>query len=146
MPVDNQNLYQLIYISQAKEDLNYYDLDNILVSARKNNSTNQITGLLIFKDGFFIQLLEGSENQVKYILSKVVQDQRHKLVKVIGEWPTDKRFFPNWSMSFHDIDVSDFKHPFLQKLFSENFLIETPNQSDFQNFYIEFLNSDLNLK
>jgi len=126
-------------VSEACPDISYTDLENILFSARKRNAEKEITGLLIFRDGFFIQILEGQQSQIKELVGRIIQDRRHKKLHVIGEWNTNKRFFEKWSMSFVDGDLIENIHPFVQKILSDTMLVNLPNQNDFQNFYEDFI-------
>jgi len=138
-----EDIFQLVYVSEACPDLSYTDLENILYSARKKNVELNVTGLLIFRDGFFIQYLEGKESHVKEILGRIVQDRRHKKVRVIGEWTSTNRLFENWSMSFIDGDLIDQLHPFLQKILSDAMLVNWPDQSEFQVFYDDFIKTEV---
>jgi len=131
-------LFQLVYISEALEDLSYSDLENILKSARLKNQALDVTGVLIHRDGFFIQLLEGPKDHVKEVMSRIFKDNRHKNIRIIHEWDhVPNRFFQDWSMSFLDGDIADDKNPFIQKIFSDAMLVDFPDHSQFHNFFNE---------
>lgn len=53
---------------------------------------------LIYKDGNFIQVLEGEEPVVRKLFEKIWRDARHKLVSIIHAGSLDERQFPDWSM------------------------------------------------
>lgn len=99
-------VFHLVYISQAAEDISYTDILDILEVSRRNNTADGVTGLLIFRDGFFLQLLEGTENNVKKVLSKILMDDRNFSVRVLTETQSDDRLFKEWSMAFYDGDIS----------------------------------------
>ncbi|WP_295905308.1 BLUF domain-containing protein [uncultured Bdellovibrio sp.] len=99
-------IFHLVYISEAAEDISYTDIHDILEVSRRNNSQEAITGLLIFRDGHFLQLLEGDEKSVRKVLGKILLDDRNYSLRVLIEAEGDQRLFPNWTMAFYDGDVS----------------------------------------
>jgi hypothetical protein len=99
-------VFHLVYISHAAEDISYTDIRDILSESRKHNGQENITGLLIFRDGFFLQLLEGSESAVKNILGKIMMDDRNHSLRVLIEAGGDQRLFADWQMAFIDGDIS----------------------------------------
>ncbi len=93
-------MYYLIYLSTAIRPMGEEDLFDILTKSRNNNLRDKITGLLLYADGTFIQVLEGSLENVLATYHKIVNDERHKnVIKLVSD-PLEKRVFPNWSMSF----------------------------------------------
>ena len=57
-------LYRLIYVSQAVAGLEYPDFIQILQKSEFNNKQVGITGMLVFGDSMFLQVLEGSRRLV----------------------------------------------------------------------------------
>jgi len=47
------------------------DLDDILTASRRNNALMGISGLLLFIDGGFLQMLEGEERAVRELYTRV---------------------------------------------------------------------------
>jgi hypothetical protein len=93
-------MYYLIYISSAVRPMGQEDLIDILNKSRDKNLRNKVTGLLLYADGNFIQVLEGSQENVLGIYYDITTDTRHKnVIKLISE-PLKKRVFPKWSMGF----------------------------------------------
>ena len=60
---------QLLYVSNTAYEFGLDDLDNVLAASRRNNAMLGITGLLLFIDGGFLQILEGEERAVLTSLS-----------------------------------------------------------------------------
>lgn len=140
-----QSVFHLVYLSEATDELCYSDLENILFNAQTKNPRLKITGLLIYKDGLFFQLLEGDEAAVKMLLGQIIQDRRHQKVKVVSEWSSSKRILPDWSMSFIDGDLLKKDHPFLQDVLSTFVLTESPHENALTEFFANFKN-DSNVK
>lgn len=82
-------------------------LQDLLAVARHNNQRLGISGMLLYKDGDFIQLLEGEESVVRALLSKILADKRHHSSVVMIEESTTSRLFPDWSMGFRDLSDPD---------------------------------------
>ena len=93
-------LYNLVYVSVASRPLEERDLVELLESARAKNATLGITGLLLFRDGAFMQALEGAKSEVKGLFETIAKDDRHDCVVVLYEGPIDSRSFPDWAMGF----------------------------------------------
>lgn len=110
-------VFHLVYFSKAAEDLSYTDIREILEVSRRNNARLGITGLLIFRDGYFVQLLEGDEAPVRNVLAAIRDDDRNYSVKVLIETVGAERLFPDWSMAFHDGDITTSSTSYLIELF-----------------------------
>jgi hypothetical protein len=101
-----QAVFHLVYFSHASEDIAFSDIQNILQNSRAYNAAIDVTGLLIFRDGHFVQLLEGCEKDVKEVLGKILLDKRNHGLRVLAQFSTDERFFEDWSMAYVDGDIS----------------------------------------
>ena len=75
-------------------------LIGILRKARINNKLSDVTGLLVFVDGTFLQVLEGEESTVKDLMEKISEDTRHRDIKVILGSNVERRTFSNWEMAY----------------------------------------------
>jgi hypothetical protein len=93
-------LFQLVYISTAREDLAPDACQSIVEEARGRNAGLQITGLLLFNGKRFLQALEGEEADVRNVYRLIEADPRHHGLVIIGETPLEKREFSQWSMAF----------------------------------------------
>ena len=92
--------YQLIYSSIATNKMMLSHLIPLLRKARTNNKLSDVTGLLVYADGMFLQVLEGEEEVVNGLMEKISEDSRHKEIKVIRGSNVDKRTFSNWEMAY----------------------------------------------
>lgn len=104
-------MYQLNYKSQATNDLTLKDLYAILSAAIHTNSVLNISGCLIFHNGFFVQILEGNKEDVLNIFEKIKDDNRHQNIELLATNYVENRTFPEWSMAYHepsDATVSKF--------------------------------------
>lgn len=105
--------YHLVYTSSATIPFNNEDLLTLLRSSRERNHERSITGMLVYIEGNFIEVLEGEEKTVKSLFDKINNDSRHHDITVLFEETFDlghQRSFPEWSMSlrnFHELRVTN---------------------------------------
>ncbi|MDQ6808170.1 MAG: BLUF domain-containing protein [Verrucomicrobiota bacterium] len=98
-------MYFLVYVSIARDALRREDLLELLRVSRQNNMRDGITGLLLYKDGKFMQLLEGAEEAVLRTYCRIEKDRRHHGVTILLQDEIAERDFADWSMAFHDLDL-----------------------------------------
>lgn len=99
--------FQLCYASSAQRGLSRADLLALLNEARQFNAAHGITGLLLFQDGHFLQVLEGDPEPVRALFKRIAKDERHKDVALIFEELVSQREYPDWSMGFQALDGSE---------------------------------------
>ena len=97
----------LIYISTAVQALSDEELKEILVISQENNSRDGLTGMLLYGEGTFVQLLEGEANALNETYERIKADQRHKNLSKLDEGVTELRLFPDWSMGYKVISPDD---------------------------------------
>lgn len=127
----------LIYLSAGTEWLTGAELNEVLDISRKNNSRDGITGLLLYGDGNFIQLLEGEKAMTQKTFARISSDPRHKGITHIAGGKLEKRNFPEWTMGYRGIDseiLTKFKDDFLK-----NQDLETNNKDS--HISVKLLNS-----
>lgn len=112
-------MLQLVYISEAKEDISLQEVNEIVTEATEFNEQKNITGCLVFHGGHFLQILEGAENEVKSLFDKIMEDQRHSSVQLLRQEITEKQHFASWNMAFHGFDDREIKK-MSQKMFKED--------------------------
>lgn len=93
------NLFRLIYFSKA-ESISRDDIESILASARAKNESARISGMLVYSDGKFTQLLEGPRNAVTETFLRIMHDPRHREVELLLAGRINARLFQDWSMRY----------------------------------------------
>lgn len=91
-------LVRLIYASRAASGTGAEALAAIMKTSRANNTAAGITGVLVFSDGVFLQLLEGGRNAVSVLYNRIACDSRHQDVVLLGYDEVDERRFAGWAM------------------------------------------------
>ncbi len=91
------DMIQLIYSSRPF-GFDDASLNGILLTARRNNPRDEITGALICRHDLYLQLLEGPEDAVEARYRSIARDDRHlEVVKRVSRRVTE-RMFPSWAM------------------------------------------------
>ena len=96
-------LITLIYVSSATKTVKDSDIVDILKASREANGKVDITGILLFKDGNFMQVLEGEAAVVDALHGKISKDPRHTGLITLLRKPITERSFSNWKMGFKDM-------------------------------------------
>jgi hypothetical protein len=102
-------LRRLIYTSQATESFSKDNLLDLLLQSRAYNSVDDITGVLMHKKGFFLQVLEGESEAIEDLLNRLLLDARHIKLKIVLDNFTESRMFSNWAMGCVDFNKDEFK-------------------------------------
>ncbi len=97
---------QLLYVSDAAPDLSGGELDTIVAASRRNNLLLNITGLLIYNGGGFLQLLEGEERAVRDTYVRIRAYNRHREPRQLLDRESP-RVFIGWSMGFEHVKEAD---------------------------------------
>lgn len=100
-------MIRLVYLSFATVPFTQADLDDLLRTSRRNNARSGVTGMLLFRDGDFLQVLEGEEAPVRETFDRIEQDPRHDGVRVIDESSVAQREFNDWAMGFRRLGDDD---------------------------------------
>lgn len=98
-------MLQMLYVSGSSEQMSNDDIQKILAVSRRNNLRDGITGMLLWADGVFIQILEGEADTVRSVFRRIESDNRHRNVMVVLEQAADDRLFTQWSMGFKQLDA-----------------------------------------
>jgi len=97
-------LRRLIYTSQAKKKLSKRDLLDLLHDSRSYNKIDNISGILLHSDGYFLQVIEGKSDVIEHLVGRLLKDSRHIKFKIIFDCSVISRLFPSWTMSCADFD------------------------------------------
>jgi hypothetical protein len=103
-------MLSLIYVSTSVKLLNDEELLGILKTSRENNLSKEVTGLLLYKGGNFMQVLEGPDEVVEALYEMIKADPRHKDVFVLSREQISNRQFPAWEMAFQNLDNPEIKN------------------------------------
>ncbi len=92
--------HQLLYESIATTSMTLEDVINMLEKCNQQNYEIRLSGLLVFHNHRFMQLLEGSKSSVDFIMQKIRKDTRHSNLKILHESESMERSMGAWAMAF----------------------------------------------
>ena len=132
-------MFRLVYVSSATTPFSQDDLVELLTQARTKNQRLGVTGMLLYKDGNFMQVLEGDEAVVRELFGCIERDPRHHGSIVLLEEVLlqqndagEERAFPDWSMGFRNFADADIQNveginKFMNYNFNEESYIKNPS-------------------
>jgi Sensors of blue-light using FAD len=114
-------MHRIIYLSSSVNYFSDDQLKDLLKTAKQKNNIVGITGLLLYIDGDFLQVLEGEKETLVQLYEKIKLDARHKsVIKVYDENVLDRQF-ENWDMGFSALKYHDIqKYDGLQNITKES--------------------------
>jgi hypothetical protein len=93
----------LVYTSRSTQSPSDDDLHEIQALSRRNNERNGLTGMLLYRQGRFIQALEGPEQALRDRMAVIAADPRHTAVRTLIEERAGRRRFPHWAMEYRPL-------------------------------------------
>lgn len=100
-------LVSIVYMSRAVVPFDDAALAELLREARLRNEALGVSGILLAKDGRFMQLLEGPAFSVDDRFQVIAKDRRHGEVKSLIREDIERRRFDGWSMAYRSLDDAD---------------------------------------
>ena len=114
------SLAQLVYISDATRPFDGPGLEELVRLAAVANGRQSVTGVLIYGNSTFLQLLEGDQLVVYRLFEKIKLDPRHTRVRMLACYPIRDRSFEAWNMQLLNLS----RRPVLER----NNLLEIARQ------------------
>jgi hypothetical protein len=96
-------LIHYIYSSAATHAFSPAELAELLKKAREFNALHDLTGMLLYTEGSFFQVLEGPVEVIATLYAKIEKDKRHEQITKIIVEPIHKRSFAKWTMGFSNV-------------------------------------------
>jgi hypothetical protein len=101
----------IIYVSSAAGMLSDEDIEYLLSRARDRNIEHNVTGLLLFIGGNFMQYIEGPPSELNLIYEFILEDPKHVGIIRLTHEPIESREFTGWTMAYctkdRDVIVGD---------------------------------------
>ncbi|MGB8166287.1 MAG: BLUF domain-containing protein [Chthoniobacteraceae bacterium] len=105
-----EEIFQLSYASAAPRPFLRAELRELLGKARENNARIGITGLLLYHEQSFLQVIEGPEETVRSLYARISRDPRHDRVLLLMQRHHSGRSFAQWRMGFVDKEENQMLH------------------------------------
>lgn len=101
-------MFHLLYTSHAAAPFSESELIDLLKRSRTFNLKNHVTGMLLYLEGKFMQVLEGDKKIVLSLYDKIKRDPTHTRVTTVIEGDSPTRVFKDWSMGFKQLSFEQF--------------------------------------
>jgi hypothetical protein len=96
-------LHELVYVSLAEHEMAPQELCTLLDQARAYNRARGITGLLVYRDREFMQLIEGERDEVMALFEMIERDPRHLKLHRLWDGPIAARSCVDWAMGYAEL-------------------------------------------
>jgi hypothetical protein len=94
-------LVHCIYCSASTAaELTPAEVSELLNNCRSSNAKCEITGMLLYQQRSFFQVLEGDRNVVESLFKKISADPRHERVTKVVQEPIEERAFANGTLGY----------------------------------------------
>lgn len=103
-------MIQVSYISSATSPMSTQDLTRLLEQCRDYNAANGVTGMLLYSNSTFIQVLEGEDRVIDELLDRIEEDPRHTDIKLLQRKRIDRREYVGWNMGFKRVGKNDLRN------------------------------------
>jgi hypothetical protein len=102
------NLDSIVYVSSAVRLLTLKEINHLLQRARERNIEYEVTGVLLYIGGNFMQYLEGPKDSLDIIYRIIEEDEQHTGIILISREDLERRQLGDWSMAYQTKDVEGF--------------------------------------
>jgi hypothetical protein len=98
-------MHRIVYLSLATAPLAPEQLAFLLAQARQHNAELDVTGMLLYGNERFLQVLEGEKQAVQGLYESIKRDPRHQNIITYVDAPATQRAFAEWGMAFQTGNV-----------------------------------------
>ncbi|MBU3566515.1 BLUF domain-containing protein [Polynucleobacter sp. MWH-HuK1] len=111
-----KDLVELSYLSEAVSDMSFLGLMRLLESARAFNQTNGITGILLYDNQQFGQIIEGERANIMKVWKRIQEDKRHHRIELLEIREISERSYPDWLLRFYGGETLTRDYPALAEM------------------------------
>lgn len=111
-----KDLVELSYLSEAVSDMSFLGLMRLLESARAFNQQNGISGILLYDNQQFGQIIEGERASVMKAWKRIQEDKRHHRIELLEIREISERSFPDWLLRFYGGETLTRDYPALAEM------------------------------
>jgi hypothetical protein len=97
----------VVYVSAATRLMSDGELMSLLEVSRDRNGADGLTGMLLYKDGSFMQALEGEEGPLERTCGRILRDPRHSGLVFLRRGEIAARSFAGWAMGFRSVAAGE---------------------------------------
>lgn len=95
-------LTRLTYVSELTAPMSTPELERLSLLSQRNNYRRDVTGALGCTGHFFVQFIEGRDEEIQALMKRIARDPRHCAVLALDAHQDPRRRFGSWSMRYFD--------------------------------------------
>ena len=111
-----KDLVELSYLSEAVSDMSFLGLMRLLESARSFNQKNGISGILLYDNQQFGQIIEGERASIMKVWKRIQEDKRHHRIELLEIREISERSFSDWLLRFYGGETLTRDYPALAEM------------------------------
>ncbi|AVI51245.1 blue light sensor protein [Pukyongia salina] len=100
-------MHTICYVSSARSNITQDELTHLFDFTVENNTLMNITGILLYESGKFLQVLEGEESLLKKLFAKIEVDSRHSNIFVILNKKSMYNIFADYASGFSIVKTKE---------------------------------------
>ena len=102
-------MHLIVYMSEYVGNSNsmFSDIGDIITTSKANNPKRGVTGILLYHQGKFVQVIEGEEEDLRKLMTIIEKDERHTNVQYLVDEKVNERGFDQWNMDFFNLSDKD---------------------------------------
>ena len=97
MTIKGTSLIHLVYASAAARGLSEQEILSLALEVREHNQGLGVTGMFLYAEPSFFQVLEGPRAVVEQLYAHIAEDPRHLNLTKVFEGPVGHHHFSDWS-------------------------------------------------
>ena len=111
-----KDLVELSYLSEAVSDMSFLGLMRLLESARAFNQKHGVTGILLYDNQQFGQIIEGERASIMKVWKRIQDDKRHHRIELLEIREIAERSYPEWLLRFYGGETLTRDYPALAQM------------------------------
>lgn len=112
-------MHLIVYVSDYLGNRGDIDteLKAITNTAQPRNKSLLVTGVLLYQDRSFLQVIEGPKSSLLALMQRIIVDPRHTNIKYLIDQQVESRSFAEWNMdSFNLASTATLDRSDLEKI------------------------------
>lgn len=110
----SENVFAVVYLSRAVVQFGESEIQALAHQSAEKNEKLAVSGYLCFKQGLFVQYLEGKKSIILKLLHDIRDDRRHHIISEVVIGDLSSRHFMGWDMRY--LDQEELSHVDLEEV------------------------------
>lgn len=136
-----KRLHQIIYTCEQARPLDQDDLIELSADAMGRNAEHHITGVIVYCDGYFLQLIEGYRHELNHLMRSIRHDNRARNIEILSDAGIQVRDYPDSFMSLHILSESMLREgEYWSGIFHSDLSLPIKDRASLAKLYLKTIN------